>query len=149
MTDWIFQGNRKQSDLDAAIAASRYQRWRTPHYRDQTAAGDLVWLQIVGRDHPGIYYLATITVPTYEDPEWHDEGSSYGRWKTGIRFDYGIDPPLLRAELTADPKLGAFRPFRGFQGSTVPVPPQLATMLSERAAPRLEPLSPGDTPQRA
>ncbi len=145
MTDWIFQGNRKRYDLNTAVAASRHQWWSTPRYRDRTAAGDRVWLQIVGRDHPGIYYMATITTPTYEDPEWHDAGSVYGRWRTGIRFDYALDPPLLRAELLADADLGLFRPFRGFQGSTVPIPPEVATRLSERAAPRLEALDPGDT----
>jgi hypothetical protein len=141
MTDWIFQGNRKRYDLDDAIAASRQQRWSTPRYRDRTAAGDRVWLQIVGADHPGIYYVATITTPTYEDPEWRG-GSAYGRWRTDIRFDYSIDPPLLRAELLADAELGSFRPFRGFQGSTVPVPADIARPLSERAAPRLEALKP-------
>lgn len=148
MTDWIFQGNRKRYDLDAVVAASRHQRWNTPRYRDQTAAGDRVWLQVVGRPHPGIYYVATITIPTYEDPEWHDTRSSYGRWRTGIQFDFGIDPPLLRTELTADARLGSFRPFRGFQGSTVPIPPEIATTLSELAGPRLEPLGPGNTPRR-
>ena len=77
--------------------------------------------------------------------QWHDAGSSYGRWRTGIRFDYRLDPPLLRAELLADAGLGSFRPFRGFQGSTVPIPPEVAARLSERAAPRLEALDPGDT----
>jgi hypothetical protein len=144
MTDWIFQGNHHRSDLEAAVAASRHQWWSTPHYRDRTAVGDRVWLQIVGRDHPGIYYLAAITEPTFEDPEWHEAGTSYGRWKTGIRFDYGIDPPLLRAELVADAGLGSFRPFRGFQGSTVPLPADVAAQLSERAAPRLEALDPGE-----
>lgn len=148
MTDWIFQGNRKRYDLDAAVAASRYQQWSTPRYRDQTAAGDRVWLQVTGPDHPGIYYVATITIPTHEAPEWHDAGSSYGRWRTGIRFDYGIDPPLLRTELTADARFGSFRPFRGFQGSTVPIPSEIAMALSERAAPRLEPLGQGDRPRR-
>jgi hypothetical protein len=149
MTDWIFQGNRKRYDLDTAVEASRLHWWSTPRYRDRTAAGDRVWLQIVGRDHPGIYYVATITMPTFEDPEWHDAGSVYGRWRTGIRFDYRIDPPLLRAELAADAGLGSFRPSRGFQGSTVPLPPEVATSLSERAAPRLEPLEPGDTALRS
>ncbi len=147
MTDWIFQGNRKWQDLDAAIAASRDQRWRTPRYRYRTAAGDRVWLQIVGPDHPGLYYVATITAPTYEDPGWRDTGSSFGRWRTDIRFDYRIDPALSRAELLADAELGSFRPFRGFQGSTVPLPPAVAQALSERTAPRLEALSatgPGD-----
>jgi hypothetical protein len=143
MTDWIFQGNRKRYDLDAGVAKSRQHWWSTPRYRDQTAAGDRVWLQVVGPDHPGIYYVATITTPTYEDPDWRPDGPAHGRWRTGIRFDYRIDPPLARPELLADAELGPFRPFRGFQGSTVPLPPDIARALSERAAPRLEPLGPG------
>jgi hypothetical protein len=137
VTDWIFQGNGKHYDLDAAIAASRLRSWRTPRYRDLTAAGDAVWLQVVGRDEPGIYYLATITAPTYEEPEWHHGDSPYARWRTDLRFDYRIDPPLLRVELTATAGLSTFRPFRGFQGSTVPLPPDIAATLRERAATRL------------
>ena len=140
MTDWIFQGNARRYDLDAAIAASRLHSWRTPRYRNRTAAGDRVWLQVVGRDKPGIYYVATITSPTYEDPDWHDGDSAYARWRTDIRLVYRIDPPLLRVELLATAGLASFRPFRGFQGSTAPVPPDIATALWERAAPRLEEL---------
>jgi hypothetical protein len=140
MTDWIFQGNGRQLDLDAAIAASRLRAWRTPRYRDRTAAGDPVWLQVVGRSDPGIYYLATITAPTYEDPDWDDRDRASARWRTAVRFDYRIDPPLLRAELLADPGLASFRPFRGFQGSTYPVPADIAARLRERAASRLDPV---------
>src|SRR5215471_2298527 len=147
MTDWIFQGNGKQHDLDAAIARSRLHSWRTPRYRDRTAAGDRVWLQIVGRDEPGIYYVAVITAPTYEYPEWRDGESASARWRTDVRFVYRIDPPLLRVELLAAAGLASFRPFRGFQGSTVPLPPDIATALWERAAPRLEALPPGLEPQ--
>jgi hypothetical protein len=143
MTDWIFQGNGKRYDLDAAINASRLRSWRTPRYRDRTAAGDRVWLQVVGRAEPGIYYVAAITAPTYEDHEWRDGDSAYARWRTDVRFDYRIDPPLLRAELLATAELASFRPFRGFQGSTVPVPPDVAAALLDRAAARLEPLGPG------
>ena len=147
MTDWIFQGSRaRYDDLDAAIAASRSHWWSTPRYRAQTAAGDRVWLQVVGPDHPGIYYLATITTPTYEDPQWHPQNSAYGRWRTDIRFDYRIAPPLLRTELLGAANLDGFRPFRGFQGSTVPLPPDVALALSERANPRLEALDSGDMP---
>jgi hypothetical protein len=140
MTDWIFQGNGKHHDLEAAIAASRLASWRTPRYRDLTATGDRVWLQVVGRDEPGIYYAATITAATYEDPDWRDGDSAYARWRTDIRFDFRIDPPLARAELLASAVLGSFRPFHGFQGSTVPVPAEIAAALQERAAPRLEAL---------
>jgi len=142
MTDWIFQGNGKQYDLEASLAASRLRSWRTPRYRDRTEAGDRVWLQIAGRHEPGIYYVATITSPTYQDPEWHDADSASGRWRTDIRFDYRIDPPLLRLELLAAPALSSFRPFRGFQGSTVPLPPDIAALLWERAEPRLDTLPP-------
>jgi hypothetical protein len=138
MADWIFQGNGKQLDLDAAIAASRLRSWRTPRYRDRTSAGDRVWLQVVGRHDPGIYYLATIMAPTYEDPEWHEGDPPSARWRTEIRFDYRIDPPLLRAELEADAMLASFRPFRGFQGSTFPVPADIAAALRRRAAARLD-----------
>ena len=140
MADWIFQGNGKQLDLDAAITASRVRSWRTPRYRERTAAGDRVWLQVVGRNEPGIYHVAAIKAPTYEDPEWHDGQPASARWRTDIRFVYRIDPPLLRVELLATAALASFRPFRGFQGSTVPLPPEVAASLRERASPRLDPL---------
>jgi len=145
MTDWIFQGNAKHYDLDAALAASRRHSWRTPRYRDRTAAGDRVWLQVVGREEPGIYYVATITAPTYENPGWHAGESASARWRTDIRFDYRIDPPLLRVELLATAGLASFRPFRGFQGSTVPMPPHVAAALEKCAAPRLDALGKGGT----
>jgi EVE domain len=140
MTDWIFQGSRSQLHLDAAITASRQLSWRTPRYRNRTAAGDRVWLQVTGRHDPGIYYLAEITAPTYENPDWHDHDPASARWKTDIRFDYRLDPPLLRIELEADPALAAFHAFRGFQGSTVPVPADIAALLRERTASRLDPI---------
>jgi hypothetical protein len=140
MTDWIFQGNRRHYDLDAALATSPLASWRTPRYRDRTAAGDRVWLQVVGRDEPGIYFVATIVAPTYADPEWREGDPASARWRTDVRFDYRIDPPLLRAELLATAALASFRPFRGFQGSTVPVPAEVAEALSRRAAPRLDPI---------
>ena len=141
MTDWIFEGNPRHYDLEAAVASSREQWWGTPHFRDQMAVGDRVWLQVVGPKDPGIYYIATITSPTYE----HDVGPSdprHFRWRTDIRFDYRVQPPLLRTELEADAELGSFRPFRGFEGSNVPVPPDIASALAARTASRLEPLGP-------
>lgn len=104
--------------------------WSTPRYRDQIALGDHVWLQIVGPDRPGIYYVATIVSLPYERAD-----AEFGRWHTDIQWDYRIDPPLLRAELRGHPALGSFRPFGGFQGTNVPVPLQVATTLSELAGP--------------
>jgi hypothetical protein len=143
MADWIFQGNRRRYDLDAAVTASREQWWGTPRYRDRMAVGDRVWLQVVGPKDPGIYYAATIVSETYEHPVQPSDPAHF-RWRTDIRFDYRIRPPLLRSELLEDVQLGSFRPFRGFQGSNVPVPPDVAAALAARAAPRLEPLPRGN-----
>jgi predicted RNA-binding protein with PUA-like domain len=141
MADWIFQGNPRRYNLDAAVAASREQWWGTPRYRDQMAVGDRVWLQVVGPKDPGIYYVATIVSETYEHPVQPSDPAHF-RWRTDIRFDCRLRPPLLRSELLEDVRLGSFRPFRGFQGSNVPVPPDVAAALAARAAPRLEPLPP-------
>jgi hypothetical protein len=136
MADWIFQGSPREHDLDARIAASPEQWWGTPRYRDRMAVGDRVWVQVTGPHHPGIYYVATIVSATYEHPLQPGE-PAYARWRTDIRVDYRIRPALLRSELLDDATLGPFRPFHGFQGSNVPVPPDIAAALSERAAPRL------------
>ena len=140
MADWIFQGNSRHYDLDTSVAASREQWWGTPRYRDRMAVGDQVWLQVAGPKDPGIYYVATIVSETYEHPVQPSDPAHF-RWRTDIRFDYLIRPPLLRSELLEDVQLGSFRPFRGFQGSNVPVPPDVAAALAARAAPRLESLA--------
>jgi hypothetical protein len=140
MADWIFQGNPRHHDLGALVAGGREQPWGTPRFRDRMAVGDRVRLQVVGPKDPGIYYVATIVSETYEHPVQPSD-PEHIRWRTDIRFDYRILPPLLRSELLEDVQLGSFRPFRGFQGSNVPLPPGIAAALAARAAPRLEPLA--------
>jgi hypothetical protein len=76
----------------------------------------------------------------YEAKAKEDEAPTFGRWRTDIRFDYSIEPPLLRVELLNQRGLASFWPFRGFQGSNVPVPPDVASRLSDLAATRLVPL---------
>jgi hypothetical protein len=139
MADWIFQGNPRRHRLPDPEAGSRERPWGTPRYRDKMAVGDRVWLQIVGPKNPGIYYVATIISETYQQPAQPPDSADF-RWRTDIRFDYVISPPLLRYELLNDAGLGSFRPFRGFQGSNAPVPPEIAAALAARAAPRLEPV---------
>jgi HJR/Mrr/RecB family endonuclease len=132
MADWIFQANPRRYDVHAAVAESRQDWWSTPRYRDRIALNDRVWLQVVGPARPGVYYLATIVSLPYENAD-----SAFGRWQTDLRFDYRIEPPLLRTEVLGDPVLGSSRLFRGFQGTNAPLPPNVASRLSELAAPRL------------
>jgi len=80
--------------------------------------------------------VATIVSLPYEKTD-----TQFGRWHTDIRWDYRIDPPLLRPELLGDPGLESFRPFRGFQGTNVPLPAEVASRLSELASPRLVPFA--------
>lgn len=132
MADWIFQANPKRYDVHAAVARSRQDWWNTPRYRDRIAVNDRVWLQIVGAARPGIYYVGTIVSLPYESLE-----GEFGPWHTDIRWDYHIEPPLTRPELVNDPALQSFWAFRGFQGSNVPVPADIASRLMELARPRL------------
>jgi hypothetical protein len=135
--DWIFQATPKRYDVHAAVAASRQDWWNTPRYRDQIAIKDRVWLQIAGANAPGIYYVTMVMSLAYEAEPEGDESRTFGRWRTHIRFDSRINPPLLRPELLSYPGLESFRPFRGFQGPNVPVPPEVASKLSDFAATRL------------
>lgn len=141
MTGWIFQSNPKLYDVHDAVARSRQEWWSTPRYRDRIALHDRVWLQIVGPRRPGIYFVATVVSLPYERPD-----ATFWRWHTDIRWDSRVEPPLLRAELLGDPGVGSFRPFRGFQGTNVPLPPEVAARLAELAGPRLVELGGGDNP---
>lgn len=131
MADWIFQANHAIHD---EVAQRSEDWWNTPHYRGQITTGDRVWLQISGRRAPGLYYVAIIVRPAYESLEREDpDRPKFGHWRTDIRYEYRIEPPLLRPEVIGDPQLSSFRPFRGFQGSNVPVPAPIASRLSELA----------------
>jgi hypothetical protein len=68
MTDWLMQANPKMYDLHAAVAASRAHNWRTPKYRKAVSVGDRAWLQVVGTNEPGLYYIASVTSVPYETP---------------------------------------------------------------------------------
>ena len=69
MTDWLMQANPKEvPDLHAAVAASRGHNWRTPKYRKAVSVGDRAWLQVVGTNEPGLYYIASVTSVPYETP---------------------------------------------------------------------------------
>src|ERR1700761_1844579 len=96
MTDWIFQGSGKSKryDLEAALAVSPLRSWRTPRYRDRVAAGDPVWVQVVGRDAPGIYYLATVLGPTHEDPEWQGGDPPGPRGGADNPGGHPLEPPV-------------------------------------------------------
>jgi restriction endonuclease Mrr len=76
----------------------------------------------------------------YERPD-----AEFGRWYVDIRWDYRIDPPLLRPELLGDPALASCYPFRGFQGTNVPLPAQVAGRLADLAGPRLVPFGRGES----
>jgi hypothetical protein len=131
MTDWIFQADHL---VDDEVAAAREDWWNTPHLRSDIAVGDRAWLQVAGRRQPGLHFVATVISPVYESAERVDpERPSFGRWRTDIRLEYRLVPPLLRSDLLRDPQLESFRPFRGFQGSNRPVPAAISSRLLQLA----------------
>jgi len=135
MSDWIVQANPNMYDLHAAVERSRADWWRTPKYRKQISVGDRIWLQIVGPQDPGIYYIASFTSVPYEKPD-----SESGPWHSDIQYDYRIQPPLLRVEALDDAVLGQFRPLRGFQGTMAPVPDEIVARLLHLTESRRVPL---------
>lgn len=138
VTDWIFQANPRRYDVHATVGKSRTDWWSVPRYRGRIALGDRVWLQIVGPDRPGIYYVAAETSLPYEGPS-----GEFGRSHVDIRWEYRIDPPLLRPELLGDPALASYYAFRGFQAPTCSCRRRVAGRLADLAAPRLVPLDHG------
>jgi len=131
MADWIFQADHL---VDDEVARQPEHWWNTPHHRGEIAIGDRVWLQVSGQHSPGLYYVATVVRPVYESTERVDrDRPSFGRWRTDIRFEYRIVPPLSRSKLLRDPQLESFQPFRGFQGSNRPVPMAVSSKLLELA----------------
>jgi HJR/Mrr/RecB family endonuclease len=133
---WIFQCNPKRFDLERALARSPDINWNAPLQRSEIAVGDRVWLAIVGQRDPGIHYLATITSPPYTVPE--DE---FGRWRTGLHFEYRLDPFLSRVEVLDDPVLGRITAFRGFQGTNRLISLEAGQRLEALAHDRLQPLA--------
>lgn len=132
MGDWIFQADHP---VDDEVAEQREDWWNMPHHRSDIAIDDRVWLQVAGRQRPGLYYMARVVRPVYESTEnVYPERPSFGRWRTDIYFEYRIVPPLLRSELLRDPQLASFQPFHGFQGSNRPVPAVISSRLLELAA---------------
>jgi hypothetical protein len=82
-----------------------------------------------------VFQAATVIRPVYESHEQVvPKKPSFGRWRTDIRFQYGIAPPLLRMDLIEDPGLASFYAFRGFQGSNRPMPIEISAKLLEIAA---------------
>jgi hypothetical protein len=131
MADWVFQADHP---VDDEVAQQTEHWWNTPQYRSDISIGDRVWLQVSGRHNPGLYYVATVIRPVYESTERvYPEKPAFGRWRTDIRFEYRIAPPLLRSELFEDAELASFRPFYGFQGSNRPVPMAISAKLRELA----------------
>jgi len=138
MANWIVQANPKIYDVHAAVARSRTDWWRTPKYRKEISVGDRIWLQIVGPQDPGIYYVASFTSLPYEKPD-----ADFGPWHSDIQYDYRIEPPLLRAAAAEDSVLKEFRPLRGFQGTMAPVPEDIVARLLHVTEGRRVPLDGG------
>lgn len=69
---WIFQGNPRQYDIDAALSVLTDIRWRVPQYTGSVAPGDEVVLWRSG-DEAGIVGVGRITGPAMEMPSGAEE----------------------------------------------------------------------------
>jgi hypothetical protein len=84
----------------------------------------------------GVYAIGTVI----SGPVRRPAADQYGEWKVGIRYDARVDPPILRAELLADPILGQVLLFTRWQGTNFPLEDAVARRLEMLTIGRLEPV---------
>jgi len=97
---WLFQGNPKVFDFEAAIKANAIHSWTVSAHRDKIKDGDKVILWITG-PYSGCYALAEIISEPYERQEATDDSfyktEDKSEWQVGIRITHNlIDKPILQ-----------------------------------------------------
>jgi hypothetical protein len=97
------------------------------------AAGDEVYFYVSGAA-AGIYVVGTVVA----GPVKRSRPDEFGEWKVGVRYDARIDPPILRAELLAEPVLARVSLFTRWQGTNFPLERPVAKRIRQLTRGRRE-----------
>ena len=132
MADWIFEGNPRHYN-PAAVASSREQWWGTPHFRDQMAVDDRSGCRSSGRR-----ILASTTrrqLPrrrTSMRLRRPSRRTSDGGPTSGLTTGWSCR--CFGRSWLWMPSWDRSGRSGGFEGSNVPVPPDIASASEARAA---------------
>jgi hypothetical protein len=144
VTTWAFQSNPKLFDVVDATRHRIHSDWAANQHRNRIAIGDRVYFYVSGAK-AGIYVVGTVVAGLVKRPA----ADAYGEWKVGVRYDARVTPPLLRAELLADPTLGQVSLFTRWQGTNYPLEPKAARRIKGLTQGRLERTWRGESVTRA
>ena len=99
---WVFQGNPKVYDFNAAIKKGLIDQWTASAHRDKMKTGDKVIFWLTG-ENAGCYALGEITSETYENKEEQDEfwkQDDKTEWKIGVKVTHDLSTnPILKEML--------------------------------------------------
>jgi predicted Mrr-cat superfamily restriction endonuclease len=101
---WVFQGNPKVYDFNAAIKKGLIDQWSATAHRDKMKPGDKVIFWLTG-ENAGCYALGEITSEAYENKEEQDEfwkQEDKTEWKIGVKVTHDLSTNPILKEMLED-----------------------------------------------
>lgn len=132
VNSWVFQSNPSKWSLLDAIKSSVNSDWAANQNRDKMKIGDLIFFR-QSEPNSGVYALGHLM----KEPKNRGE-NVFGEWGVIVSFDYMINPPLLKAEISTNKDLASISQINGLQGSNFSIPNEKAQFLLNYLEPRLK-----------
>jgi 5-methylcytosine-specific restriction protein B len=129
---WVFQSNPSKWNLQEAMQKSVNTDWAANQNRERMKIGDLIFFR-QSEPNSGVYALGHLM----KEPINRGE-NIFGEWGVVVCFDYKLDPPLLKPEITADKNLSKITQINGLQGSNFSLPMETACELIDYLGDRLK-----------
>lgn len=132
VNSWIFQSNPSKWSLLEAIEKNVNNDWAANQNRDKMKIGDLIFFR-QSEPNSGVYAVGHLM------KEPINRGQHvFGEWGVVVSFDYKVDAPLLKPEISANKELSSITQINGLQGSNFSIPIETALRLLDYLEPRLK-----------
>ena len=132
VNSWVFQSNPSKWSLLDAIKTNVNNDWAANQNRDKMKIGDLIFFR-QSEPNSGVYAVGHLM----KEPVNRGE-NIYGEWGVVVAFDYKIDEPLLKEEITTNKDLASITQINGLQGSNFSIVNETAQLLLKYLEPRLK-----------
>ena len=132
VNSWVFQSNPSKWSLLDALEKNVNNDWAANQNRDKMKIGDFIFFR-QSEPNSGVYAVGHLM----KEPINRGE-NIFGEWGVVVSFDYKIDAPLLKAEISANNDLASITQINGLQGSNFSVLNETAQLLLKYLEPRLK-----------
>jgi 5-methylcytosine-specific restriction protein B len=132
VNSWVFQSNPSKWNLLEAIKNNVNNDWAANQNRDKMKIGDLIFFR-QSEPNSGVYAVGHLM----KEPKNRGE-NIFGEWGVVVSFDYKIEEPLLKPEISANTKLANITQINGLQGSNFSMTNETAEYLLNFLEPRLK-----------